>query len=294
MISGSLKSKFTPVSILSIITVLISFLMCSTAQAQKIECKRVHSVVWENDAIVMDDGGYTNGFAYNWGYRSIACGQSWTQKLNSWFSAFSQLHGQGHEDTKGPFSYQLAHAIFTPSDIENHEVNPNDRPYTGLMYSALNLNHHNEKSTTHYELLFGAVGSITKAAEIQEFIHEVIGTDIPNGWEHQTKNELVFRLGMEKNWKLYNGLFLQRYESELIGMSDIKVGNLSSDVGAGLSYRIGNGLNNTFPYHSVTPGRSIPSFTLTPGDWNLFLLYTEITCLMILRLKEILEKTVRV
>jgi len=251
-------------------TLLISFLLCSTTQAQETECKRLHSVVWENDAIADDDGGYTNGFAYNWGYKSIACGQSWTQKLNSWFTAFSQLHGQSHEETNAPFSYQLVHAIFTPSDIENHEVDPDDRPHTGLMYGALKFNHHNEISTTHYELLLGAVGPITKAAEIQEFIHEVIGTNNPNGWEHQTKNEAVFRLGMDKNWKIYNGAFLKNHDSDLIAMSDAKIGNLSSDIGAGLSYRIGRNLNNTFPYHNLTPGRSIPSFTLTPGDWNIF------------------------
>ena len=28
------------------------------------------SIAWENDAIIDDDGGYTNGFVYSWG-RSI-------------------------------------------------------------------------------------------------------------------------------------------------------------------------------------------------------------------------------
>ena len=254
----------------SLLAIFIISSFFSSAQAQENECKRGHSVVWENDAIVMDDGGYTNGFAYNWGYRSITCGQSWTQKLNSWFSAFSQLHGQSHEEKNSPYSYQLAHAIFTPSDIEESEVIPDDRPYTGLMYGALNFYHHNEQSATHYELLFGAVGPVTQAEEIQKFVHEIIGTDTPNGWDNQTRNEPVFRLGMDKSWKLYSGSFLQSYESDIIGMSDVKVGNLSSDIGAGLSYRIGSGLSNSFPYHSIVPGRAIPSLMLNPGDWGVF------------------------
>ncbi len=253
-----------------LLATLIIFLFFSSVQAQENDCNRYSSVVWENDAIVQDDGGYTNGFAYNWGYKSISCGGSWAQQMNSWLAKFSLFHGQEHEETNSPYSYQLAHAIFTPSDINESEIIPDDRPYTGLMYGALNFYHHDEQSTTHYELLFGAVGPLTQAEEIQKFIHEIIGTDTPNGWDNQTRNEPVFRLGVDKIWKLHSGSFLQRYESDIIGMSDVKAGNLSSDIGAGLSYRIGKGLNNSFPYHSIVPGRSIPSLMLNPGNWGVF------------------------
>ena len=233
------------------------------------QCKRYNSFVWENDIIAADDGGYSNGFAYSWGYADIQCSDAWVKKIDSWLTDVSQLHGQENSGNT-PYTFQLAHVMSTPSDIEDPELIPNDRPYTGLMFSALNIFHHDEKSATHYELLLGAVGPITQAEEIQSFIHRSIGISEPEGWEHQTNNELVFRLGIDKSWKLYQGSIFKNYESDLIGMSDIKAGNLSSDVGAGLSYRIGRGLTKSTASHSIIPGRSIPALMLKPGDWALF------------------------
>ena len=255
----------------------VTTLLCSRVRAQESnvkdnvedQCKRYHSVVWENDIIAADDGGYSNGFAYSWGYADIQCNDTWVQKIDSWLTDFSQFHGQTNSGNT-PYTFQLAHVMSTPSDIGNPELIPDDRPYTGLMFGALNIFHHDEISATHYELLLGAVGPITQAEEIQSFIHRAIRISEPEGWEHQTNNELVFRLGIDKNWKLYKGSLFKNYESDLIGMSDIKAGNLSSDVGAGLSYRIGRGLTNSTSNHSIIPGRSIPVLMLKPGDWALF------------------------
>ncbi len=224
------------------------------------------AVVWENDAIANDDGGYTNGFAINWGHLlEPDKPDQWQQSLIDWLP-FPQILGY-----QEAVSYQLAHAIFTPSDIDTAELIEDDRPYAGLLYGAVNLYRFDSVTSSRYEFLVGAVGPVSGAEYIQRYIHDLIGTADPSGWDHQIGNEIVIRASYEQLWRLHHSTFNNGIEYDLLSAANIRAGNLSSDIGGGLSFRFGNGLDSSFPMAWLIPGRTLPSLAGSqPGDWNIF------------------------
>lgn len=224
------------------------------------------SVVWENDAIANDDGGYTNGFALNGG-RLINHDDNdrWQKSLTTWLP-FPQ-----YSDHQDAVSYQLAHAIYTPSNIDTSELMEDDRPYAGLLFGALNLYRFDPKKSSRYEFLLGVAGPASGAEYIQRYIHDLIGTVDPSGWHHQIGNEIVVRAGYEQLWRLHQSSFTNGLEYDMLSAADIRAGNLSSDIGGGLSVRIGHGLASSFPMAWLVPGRIPPSLASNqPGDWSVF------------------------
>ena len=224
------------------------------------------SVVWENDAIANDDGGYTNGFALNGGHLlTPENNEQWEQKATRWLP-FPQ-----NTSYQEAVSFQLAHAIYTPSDIDTAELIEDDRPYAGLLLGALNLYRFDTKRSSRYEFVIGVIGPASGAEYIQRYIHDVIGTVDPSGWDHQIGNEIVVRAGYEQLWRLYESELSNGIEYDLLSAADIRAGNLSSDIGGGFSFRFGSGLASSFPMAWLIPGRTLPALAGSQsGDWNVF------------------------
>lgn len=254
-----------PLRLLLSSTLLLAVLL--TANISLADSPPYHwSMVWENDAIANDDGGYTNGFALIGG-RLIPDSENdtWQKSLITWLP-FPQK-----SDSQEAVSYQLAHAIYTPSDIDTSELIEDDRPYAGLLFSAMNLYRFDPITSSRYEFLLGIVGPASGAEYIQRYIHDVIGTVDPSGWHHQLGNEMVVRAGYEQLWRVHQSSFTNGIEYDVLSAADIRAGNLSSDVGGGFSVRIGHGLASSFPMAWLIPGRTLPSLAGSqPGDWNLF------------------------
>ncbi|WP_250656268.1 lipid A deacylase LpxR family protein [Alkalimarinus coralli] len=222
------------------------------------------SAAWDNDAIANDDGGYTHGFFLNWGYL-LDSDNSWeTTVLNALpLPEFSQY--------QNAISYQLAQTIYTPSNIDTSDLILDDRPYAGLLFGAVNLYRFDAKKSSRYELLLGIAGPGSGAEYVQRYIHDIIGTVDPSGWHHQIGNEVVIRAGYEQLWRLYQYSFTNGIEYDLLSAADIRAGNLSSDIGGGMTIRVGEGLSNSFPMTWLTSGRTLPALAGShPGEWSLF------------------------
>lgn len=223
------------------------------------------SFAWENDAIIDDDGGYTNGFAYSWGRLLEEDRPLWVEKTSQWLPypeipAFQEAVG-----------YQISQTIFTPSDIKTPELIEDDRPYAGLLLGSLNHYRFNADKAVHYETILGVVGPVSGAEQVQRFIHELIDVNIPQGWDNQLDNEPLIRLGYEQLWRAHEIQLGESLEYDLLLAGDIRAGNLSSDVGGGLTLRLGKGLVNSFPMAWLTPGRRLPALAgSNSGDWNVF------------------------
>lgn len=247
-----------------IVSLFASLLTLNAAQATEQPYR--WSIVWENDAIANDDGGYTNGFALNGGRRITNNDKhTWQESL------VESLPFPQHSAYQDAISYQLAHAIYTPSNIDTAELIEDDRPYAGLLYGALNLYRFDPATSSRYELILGVVGPASGAEYIQRYIHDLIGTVDPSGWDNQIGNEIVVRAGYEQLWRLYQSAFANGTEYDMLSAADIRAGNLSSDIGGGVSVRIGRGLAASFPMAWLIPGRTLPLLAGSQsGDWNLF------------------------
>ena len=85
----------------------------------------------------------------------------------------------------------LTHQMFTPTDKEATEPQWNDLPYAG--YAKMNFLLYKSKENYFHEfgINIGAVGPMTKAEEIQDFFHKVVGDGRFKGWDNQLGDQLM-------------------------------------------------------------------------------------------------------
>ncbi len=101
-------------------------------------------------------------------------------------AGISQLH-----------SLQVGAAVFTPGDISVAAVTPGDRPYSSLVYlasSRLMLDAARPGIAQQTTLTLGLLG-LPLTADFQKGFHSLIGSEEPEGWEHQISDggEPTFR-----------------------------------------------------------------------------------------------------
>jgi len=228
------------------------------------------SFTWENDFIADDDSGYTNGMGVSWGYGPFS--DMADSDLPAWLQNMAiHLPGVNAPQKQHAVSYRIAQAMFTPEDIEAEELIEDDRPYAGLLLWHANLHSYDEQISDRYWLTLGVVGPASGAEEVQKFIHGVIGVNAPNGWDNQLENEVVFAASAERLWRLKTGVLGKNLEYDWVGISAGDLGTLRSEVGGGLGFRLGQGLNRSFAAASVIPGRNInPLSGSLKNEWHLF------------------------
>jgi hypothetical protein len=226
-----------------------------------------YSVVWENDFIADDDSGYTNGLAFSWGKAPFK------RNEHPHLSAmFSYLPGFDRSDQTYSLSWRIAQGMFTPDNIEIEELQPNDRPYAGLLLASAHLQAFTETVSIRYSTTLGVVGPASGAEPVQKFIHELIGTNSPNGWDHQLENEPVFMFSAERLDRWHQGQLQSGLQWDFIGLSAADLGVLHSEVGAGIGLRIGHALDSSFRAASLIPGRNLnPLAGSLQSEWHLYL-----------------------
>ena len=180
----------------------------------------------ENDLLFNTDSYYTSGQAISYSNKKL-------KKTPSQF--LLNLITKKDIDFTG---FGIQQRIFTPYSIEKPNEIENDRPYSAFMllsnYSVfINLKH---KILFSNELGIGAMGPIACGEQTQTFIHKIIGSPIPVGWDSQLNNafliDYIFRI--EKSF--FNGFFAEHF----IPYSEVRIGTLTDRFKIGLKIRVGN------------------------------------------------------
>jgi hypothetical protein len=142
------------------------------------------SLRWENDTFGGSDRFYTDGVSLAVSHT----GPSWMDPFANWLP-----WGEGRRTV----GYDVAQAMFTPSDKDLSPPDPDDRPYAGIL--ALGLTLHVEKPHSYHGLKFvtGVVGPWSGAEETQNAVHDLIGSGKSQGWDYQLENEPVFNFAYE-------------------------------------------------------------------------------------------------
>ena len=74
---------------------------------------------------------------------------------------------------------------YTPGDITKSEFTQNDFLYAGWLYGSLGIVSDTGQVFDNIVLTLGMVGPSSKAQQSQEYIHHVIESPQPQGWDHQ-------------------------------------------------------------------------------------------------------------
>ncbi len=103
-------------------------------------------------------------------------------------------------------------------------------------------------------LTVGMVGPASYAEETQKFVHKnITSSPIPQGWNHQLKNELGVILTYERKWR-------ELYDASLLGVNfDVmphvgtNLGNVNTDASIGTTFRFGYNLPRDYGPPRIRP-----------------------------------------
>jgi len=195
------------------------------------------NVTLENDMFGSDtDRHYTHGTRF-----SLAPPEGevsdWLRDVAGYFPFFS-------DDGRLRSSYALGQNMYSPADITLTDPADMDRPYGGWLYGSFGLVSDMEEQVDTFELTLGMVGPASLAEPTQKFVHRVVGSAKPMGWDHQLKNEPGLVVTYERKWHRFinveTGVFgLDLDTSPYAGVS---LGNIFTHVEAGTVFRFGQDL----------------------------------------------------
>jgi lipid A 3-O-deacylase len=210
----------------------------------------------ENDAFIGEDDGFTNGIIFHWGYApfdkfDVSNTPSWVRSLTE------RLYISTMPGKQRAISYNVSQTIQTPDDITVKQLQVDDVPYMGLLSWKVSLHAFDDEVTDKLSLILGVVGPLSFAEQTQKGFHKVINADDPQGWDNQLDTEPVFRVDLNRNWRLLSGQMKNHFGYDVIGLSQLSVGTISSETDVGMTVRFGRSLDRTFPLITLIPGREI-------------------------------------
>ncbi len=208
----------------------------SNTTAQTVKSKHSLRIVWDNDFInVRGDGTdryYTNGIRIDYFYTKL-------EKARFPSSLLLNIS----DDNNNVYGWGLAQFMFTPKNIAVPDIQYNDRPYAGALYSIHSLQSIDniKKIKIISEIRLGVIGPLSFAKETQTWAHRVINYTKPLGWHNQVPNDIIlnYNISVEK-------LMLQASKKILlVGIVETFSGTTYNAAGAGFMLRVGK-FNNYF------------------------------------------------
>lgn len=177
---------------------------------------------------------------------------------NDYFTATDQFYTQGYtfeltspllsknpvnyiflksKNSSDKFGISLDHIGFTPTTIKSNEILYGDRPFAAAIFlkSFKIATDTINKTRIESSLSIGIIGPGAFGYEMQKGIHEWIGDEIPMGWQHQIKNDLVL------NYNLTHEKELLRFKDYFALNSHLtaRVGTLNTNASVGLTATLG-------------------------------------------------------
>ncbi|PTQ90153.1 lipid A deacylase LpxR family protein [Agitococcus lubricus] len=192
------------------------------------------------------DRDYTGGINITFAGQHV---KRWPISVDRALTFINQGLGIRHPNNLYLHSLQLGIAAFSPEDIQQENIVYDDRPYASLLYLANSqLQIVDDNTANQSTLTVGILG--TKAAQrLQESIHQVTGSEPPQGWQHQIAKggelTLKYSYAHQRLWyKQATMEIKQSYEGSL---------GFLTEANSAISVRWGR---ISSPWWSFTPDRS--------------------------------------
>ena len=220
------------------------------------------AVTVDNDILVGNDNGYTNGIFVSWfdvGTQNDRFMPDWLAVPLSW-----SLDMESAKTTLQ--AYTVGQIMITPDDITIEDPPIDEIPYSGsllLNYTFITME---EAHADSVATVIGIVGPSSGAEATQKWVHDLVDADEPNGWDTQLEDEIVFQLSRGRLWRTWSA---SDDRMDLLVLGEAGVGTLSSFVASGMLFRYGNDLSRTFATPLLINNRSANPAAIE-GGWYLF------------------------
>lgn len=189
--------------------------------------------IYEDDDCInifgqFSDNAYTNGTRIDYFYMPL--------RTPRFFIDRAMPHaGKGSVNV---YSWGITQLMYTPDDLKKREYQPNDYPYSGAIFGTHTLSSYNpvKKYAFHTELVLGMIGPASFAKQTQIFVHRIEGFEIPLGWDHQYRNDLLVNI----NFAAEKQLAQAGQALEVIGGSRVSLGTMQNAIALYPLIRLGN------------------------------------------------------
>lgn len=178
---------------------LLSFFAAGPLAAQP---KRMFRLYEDNDLFNVSghatDNAYSNGTRFDYFHHKKG-------ELKSFIYDFMPRAGAGSLNTLG---WGFMQVMITPTNIRKAIPEAGDYHYCGALFFIHSLHSTNQESklSMQSEWIVGIMGPPALAKETQTFMHGLIGSQRPMGWDYQLSTDLLFNynLTVEKGIASYS------------------------------------------------------------------------------------------
>lgn len=133
------------------------------------------------------------------------------------------------------YHFFLEQNMYTPEDISDPNLRPNERPYAGTLMLGISESKQSGEFILSRAFSAGVLGPDAQCEFSQKYVHEKIGSQEPMGWDHQLPNEIVAQSRLEAGTQFSGGIF------HLYPYVKTNLGTLLVDAGAGVTFYLGSG-----------------------------------------------------
>lgn len=251
--------------IFSIMILMLSAWSGSSLAAEQYSDKHsTLSFVYENDLFNDSDVHYTSGIRVSWIPASSQT-PNWAIKVARaipWFPCNGEvLHG-----------YSIGQSMFTSNDISQKDPPQGARPYAGWLYGSIGLSAETGLQLDQLVLTVGIVGPAALAEQTQKLIHQLVGAQLPKGWDQQLHNEPGLMVSWQRSWRALATRAIAGRELDLTPHIGMTLGNVLTYGNGGVTLRYGENLPVDYGPPRIQPGlpgtsRFVPTSKIS---WYLF------------------------
>ena len=203
------------------------------------------TLFWDNDGAFTKPIGSTDRWYTSGSGAAIQWRGPGTTEMLSWLPSFG---GEFDVDRPG-VSYAagvvLSLNIYTPKEIDDPNIRPDDRPYAGWTYGGFIAQRANRAAATptfeHMEIDAGLIGPSSHAGNIQRSVHRTFGEAIPQGWQYQVRDEAGVDFKYQRRWR-YDVLAespITGAAMQVIPDAGLTLGTLHTNASGGATLRYG-------------------------------------------------------
>jgi lipid A 3-O-deacylase len=192
----------------------------------------------------LTDRYYVNGLRLGW--------TSPTSQVPGFLATLGDtLWGDGQQR----IAFSVSQQIYTPANTQLTIPDPRDRPYAGLLLGNFSLISDTDTSRSVLMVSLGLTGPGAGAEELQNSVHALIGQATVKGWSSQIANTPAVEVLSGRTWRLP---IAQPGSLEIDALPSLTaaVGDVRDYVQAGVTFRLGQGLNSDFGASRMRPGLS--------------------------------------
>ncbi|MCD6174857.1 MAG: lipid A deacylase LpxR family protein [Planctomycetes bacterium] len=165
-----------------------------------------------------------------------------TQPNWQWLEDFSQWHfADANQPVDTAVGFFLGQNIYTSDHVDKPaRRSDKDMVFAGWLYTGMFAQRATDHLLDHLELSIGVIGPSSKAEQFQKALHDAIG------WDDQLGDELAVDLSFMRKQRLQSGWFKPTEHTDFIAEYGFTVGSVHRHLQAGVTFRYGFNLANTF------------------------------------------------